>query len=521
MTALPARILKWVTIIIASCVLLLFLAGTTVSHYASRQLSEKLTSSGGSLGSLRVNIFTGSITLEKLSVEFRGDSVQSTKSGLTLPRAVFSNISAYNYLVHKRLQIGDVIITNADLIIDKNHHSNDSAWFDQLSLSGIVIERLLIKNATITVTNNTHLLWTANINATLDDIASVNTKDITELQNYTIEEVEVAIKNLVVRGENGLYKTQVKSIYLNTAAETLEVDSILLIPQHPKYKFARAAGKQTDRINTFIKKIQVNGFSPSRLHDSVFVASKVQISSAEVYSFRDKRMPFREKENKPLPMQALKKLNFAIEIDSIVVDKAKITYEEFPAEGFESGKVIFENVNAIFKNVNNRSYYNNSNIATLHATAALMGKGLLEAKFTLPLKDDMPYHAEGKISNLNLAWLNPALENLAFVQIESGRLNELAFSFDYNDRFSNGQVTVNYENLKVNGLKKQKSTVINDIKTFLINTVVKNDKDLNTPAERRTGKIAFERDRKRQVFNYWWKSLYSGIKRSFVDNGTK
>jgi hypothetical protein len=217
-------------------------------------------------------------------------------------------------------------------------------------------------------------------------------------------------------------------------------------------------------------------------------------------------MPFKETQHKPLPVAALKKLSFSVEVDTIKIKDSKITYEEFPEDGFQSGKIPFENLNATISNVNSRGYYNKSKYAKLEASAKLMGRGLIEASFLLPLEEDQPYNAKGKITNMSLHHLNPVLENLAFVSIEEGKLNALNFNFDYNDKVSNGTLIINYENLKMKGLKKQKETIENELKTFLLNTFLKSDKDKTVPTAKRTGEISFERDTKRQVFNFWWKS---------------
>jgi hypothetical protein len=146
-----------------------------------------------------------------------------------------------------------------------------------------------------------------------------------------------------------------------------------------------------------------------------------------------------------------------------------------------------------------------------------MNKALIKATFLLPIKKDLQYHAEGSVGGMSFFPLNPTLENLAFIRVESGKLNSMHFNFDYNDRSSNGKLTINYEDLKITGLKKEKSGGDNDLKTFLINTVIKNDKNQDMPPEKRTGAISFERDRKRQIFNFWWKSLFSGITASVLN----
>jgi hypothetical protein len=55
-----------------------------------------------------------------------------------------------------------------------------------------------------------------------------------------------------------------------------------------------------------------------------------------------------------------------------------------------------------------------------------------------------------------------------------------------------------------------------NLKTFIINTfVLKKNMDDRLPAEKRTGTVLFYRDTTRSTFNYWWKSLSSGLKSAF------
>jgi hypothetical protein len=193
---------------------------------------------------------------------------------------------------------------------------------------------------------------------------------------------------------------------------------------------------------------------------------------------------------------------------------AKITYEEFPEKGYHTGKVTFEKLNATVDHLSNRDYYPDYEQATLKATSYIMGKGLLKAEFSLPYGKSQVYNAKGSFSDFSLYRLNPILENLAFVSVTSGRLNQLTFNFDYTDRKSTGTVLVNYEDLKVNSLTKEKDPEKNEIKTLLVNTILKKNKNEKVDKEKRTGTIDFERDKRRAIFHYWWRSLLTGIKSS-------
>lgn len=122
---------------------------------------------------------------------------------------------------------------------------------------------------------------------------------------------------------------------------------------------------------------------------------------------------------------------------------------------------------------------------------------------------------------MDLTSLNPALGNLTRVEIKAGTLNDLKFNFSYNDYVSKGEVLINYSGLNLTVLKKEKVHEVNKILSAAINTVIKSDKDKSVDKSKRTGAIDIERDKKRFVFQFWWKSLLDGLQSTFTDNGKK
>ena len=508
--------------IVTACIL--FLGAGIFSHYAEQQIEERLKQIGCNVGSVNVNIFTQSISISDFDFNpsdsaNNGDSTNNTPLKAQLKNIAIKNVSLYSLLVNKKLEIKEILITDGSIRFSRKKSVKDdhNEQPKEIPINKIIIGRIVLKNLNTTLANDSLTQCSGLLNMTLNNIQSSDTTGIDNIRAYNIKDLESKITHLLYNSADGFYQTHIAAIYLASNHEKLIIDSLVLLPRYSKFKFSRVAGKQVDRLKTFIPRIEITGLQYDHFRDSTFLASKIAIISAEIFSFRDKRMPFKETENKPLPIAAIKQFDFGIEVDTLQIKNSKVTYEEFPPDGFKSGKIVFENLQATLVNVSNKAYQNKPHHATLEASAKIMGKGLIQASFTLPLDENKQYHAKGKISQMSLLHLNPALENLAFIKIESGRLNTLNFDFDYNDKSSNGTLTINYEDLKITGLKKEKSHDESDIKTFLINTIVKNDKDKNVPTEKRTGAIEFERDRKRQIFNFWWKSLLSGIKASVLN----
>ena len=510
---------KWVVIFFTGFASILFLGAGFFSHYASRRIEGRLNSIGAHVGSIDVNIFTRQISISSFDLGSPSDSSHGDDIQARLKNIVLEKISLYDLVVHKKVQINEILIADGTVRFNRKKKSgNHQPSSAEISIKKIFVDRLVLRNVDTTIANDSLILCSGNLNLIVNNVQSSDTSTVDDLNAYTIKDLESKIINLQFNTPNGFYQVKIAAVQVSSRNQQLQIDSLILVPKYPKYKFSRVADKQIDRINAFIPRIEITGLQYDHLRDSTFLGSKIKIFSAELLSFRDKRMPFKEKKNKPLPIAAIKQFDIGLEIDTIQIKDSKITYEEFPPDGFKSGEVVFENLEATLVNLSNKTVYQNkSRFATLEASAKIMGKGLIQATFSLPLDNDKQYHAKGKISQMSLHHLNPALENLAFIRVESGMLNNLNFDFDYNDRSSKGTLTINYEDLKITGLKKEKSPDESDIKTLLINTIVKNDKDKNMPIDKRTGAIEFERDRKRQIFNFWWKSLLSGIKGSVLN----
>jgi hypothetical protein len=222
-------------------------------------------------------------------------------------------------------------------------------------------------------------------------------------------------------------------------------------------------------------------------------------------------------DNIPLPMAMIGKIPFTVAIDSVHIRESAIFYEVFPEHGFQTGNVSFEKLEATLDHISNHSFYTTHTQATMAAHATLMKQGLIAASFSLPYDENQQYRATGTITHLPLPQLNPILENLAFIRIVSGKLNALNFDFSYNDLKSTGSVLVNYEDLKIQSLTKEQEPTTKEFKSFLINTLLRNTKDKNLPRQKRTGLISFERDRKKAVFNLWFRSILSGLEKSVID----
>ncbi|MDZ7691302.1 MAG: hypothetical protein U5K69_09260 [Balneolaceae bacterium] len=110
--------------------------------------------------------------------------------------------------------------------------------------------------------------------------------------------------------------------------------------------------------------------------------------------------------------------------------------------------------------------------------------------------------------------LNPAVEPMGFVRLSSGTINAMEFDMELDQAKASGKILLNYSDLKVELLEREqvKENEEKQLLSFLANTV--KIKRNNSEKPLREGEITFERDPHKSIFNYWWKSLLSGLKGS-------
>jgi len=149
----------------------------------------------------------------------------------------------------------------------------------------------------------------------------------------------------------------------------------------------------------------------------------------------------------------------------------------------------------------------------MDATTRVMDNGELDVSFQFPLNED--YHTiNGRLKQMNATDLNHALEPIASVRIESGNISTLRFEMRMGKTEAVGFLEVIYDDLKISVLDVETGdkNIRSRITSFLANHLkIKKDNVADDP---RMGTVSYQREPEKSFFNYWWKSLRTGLKTS-------
>lgn len=486
------------------------------------KIREKLLSAGFHVRSVSVSFLKRSVELDSV-VYTPPDTTIKNPHHLFIQKIKIGGIHIYSLLKKKEIIVNQVVVDhgyiqyNKNFKIKKDSSDTSSAGY---KINSIRVKYLSVTSLDASVMKDTLTESSIAINNFASTEINLSFKQDT---TYSIGSIEAHLENLT-QSTKGLHSFTVSKIDYISKDERLEVDSFRVIPKHNKSDFARIAKIQKTRLDIVIPKLIFEGIKQDRfISDSTLEITRITIPNPVVHAYRDKHYPFVRDWIMPLPIEGIRRLPFKLRIDSILIQGANIAYEEFSDKGLdESGTITFNKLDASFAGLTTEiDQPEKDAFCTLIADCKVMDNGSLHATFKLPLNSTVNYEANGNLRNMDLTSLNPTIGNLTRIEIKQGTLNDLHYNFSYNDNVSTGEVLINYSNLNLSALKKEKEREVNKVLSAVINTVVRSTKDKSMDQDKRIGEIDIERDKKRFVFQFWWKSLLDGLQSTFTDSGKK
>jgi hypothetical protein len=341
------------------------------------------------------------------------------------------------------------------------------------------------------------------------------------------DDISVRLQDYETPLPGGDYRIKVKEMGFSSAKKTAFVDSIYLLPNAGKYEFGLAKGHEVDRMDLAGKRLAFNGLDfPALLFDNRVRASSLYGEGIDLEVFRDKNLPDPEQVFKPMPQASLSRLQWVVDIDSISIIDASIAYEEHAEDALEAGRVELQALNIYGYDfcTDSARIFEENLVTRLYLYTYIMGTGLLTAEFNIPIGAENSVHTfRGTLDKMSLSDINPLLQNVAFVRIKSGTAKRIDFDIVANAEYAEGKMRFHYNNLEVSLLdrKTNKVGIEQRIISFVANTFLVNSDNPKFLFVKR-GKIYYERDEYKSIFNYWANTLLRGVISSIgINRSTK
>jgi len=330
---------------------------------------------------------------------------------------------------------------------------------------------------------------------------------------------QLSLGSLSFFTKDKLYNLNIEGVQLNNVTSSASIKSINVQPQFSEEQFARKIGHQQDRYDFVFNDILLEGINFKKLIND----NMLEINQASVQPilkiFNDRTAP-RDTSTKisKYPNQQLSSIRFPFYIKKLHVNNGYVAYKERSKKSLKAGTVFFSRINAMINNITNiKERVKANEILTLNATALFMGVGKLTTQWKLPMNTtDTMFNITGNLGQMNTVVLNSLVEPLAMVSVKKGNVKKLDFTIHGGNYRSTGNILFFYNDLNISVLKKDKDDQLrsNSIESLLANAAIKNKNPVL--GENRLGPIDCSRDTTKSFFNFLWKSVLSGVKKTVL-----
>lgn len=478
------------------------------------------------------------IAIKGLNIDEPAKSKQNKMANWFTLKSSTANIGGfdlYNYLVNKRILAASVILTGNQFNFQKNNDidkNNKTNFYDKIkeTISDITLKRIDIKDfmgkINIVEKGKTKTFTIPSAEIVFKNFI-INQNSINNKNRIAFsDDVNLTIKNFNQLSENGLYKIVFPEIEVNTLSEILIIDSLQLIPIYSQAEFGQKIGHQKTRFQLSSDRILLSGFNyPSFLNDNKIVAKVADIDNVKFSVYRDRNLPLGPPRTPKTLPTILKNLFEYYKIDSVYLANSSIHFEDKAPNARRTGKLWFEDVNITVTN------FTNDKISQMQKATKALAKTIVMGQSNATIMVDLPmyspsesYTLKGELNGMPMDAFNNILEPSAFLKVESGMLDKLAFEMEIGQKINTGTVTMFYDDFKISVLRKDAEEddrkQSSGLKSFIANAFL--IKKSNKPdGNFRIGESYYEKPDDKGFVYAWWRTLLSGIKPSIGLKGDK
>lgn len=463
--------------------------------------------------SLTANIFTAQASIK--NVQWTDPKTSHKPKKITFSQLEVSNFSFAKYVLSKEIEIGKIQLEKPQVTFYPP--GTDTLDLQQIakektSFKEVLIRDIEIKNGTFQYFKEDTTQSTLSFhipNLTMEDIRIDSTTLAQQSIPFQYGKYDLSANSFFYRMSD-LYDLEVKSVVATN--NHINLDSLYIKSPYSKYKFQSHIPHEKAWVNLGIPKIEVADSDWDLNQDTIaFSATNVKLTDADLYLYKDNRLadnPY----FKPLYSRLIRNLPVKLDVDSVDITNAIITFQMQTKKDPPPGNVYFREVNGRIANVTNIGMDKPKFPKTvISADARFMKESRIHLDWSFDIsnpRDD--FVVSGTLSRIEADGINYFIKPALNISAE-GAIDRLAFNFAGNNAIATGDMYIKYDALRINLLKKdgtKRSRWISAILNFILRN------RLNGPVEKKGLKV--KRVQTKSFWNYLWEMVKEGTLKTIM-----
>ncbi len=466
------------------------------------------------------------------------DSLDKADVAIMVPsvavrRLTVSGVDFLAALEEGKLLIKKISVKKPEILLYKFTGKASSSPYDRkkvslhdsvklVKLSGVYIYTISLKKCKLSIFNykkKKFTLTSQNIAIRLDGLQLEKSPYSDHYFYPALQDATLLAKNNTLQLGNNLYEIAFDKLFVDLKGDSLIFQGFHYRPLYSKAAFSKHIRFQKERFDLKAKQIAFSGadFYLFLTRGKIFIR-KIGIDDAFIDLYRDKRVPFNHNQRPLLPHQSIKRVKGKFDIDTVALQRVRFVYSEKMNERKVPLKVYFTQLSGYLSHITNVPALWRKNNMQVGLKGRFMGRAPLRLRFVFPLaaKSDTFYFNGAIYGPVPFAVFNPAIYPAAGLKFAGGTLDRIVFNGGANPIYAAGTMTMLYRNLNIQAMKKDAQTS-NKFMSWGINSLVrKNNPRKGEGKHPKQVAMFYERDMERGFGNFFWKTLYSGMKATMI-----
>jgi hypothetical protein len=264
---------------------------------------------------------------------------------------------------------------------------------------------------------------------------------------------------------------------------------------------------QSDYVTVRGKDVTLSGIRlPEPGGDSTYRVRDIVADGLSVTASRDKHIPFHHGIEKLMPTQLIGQLGWPVSIDAVVLRHDTVDYRERSVATGQWSTIPINDLHGVVTHLRSRD--NQGDTLCIEAGGTILGNRIHHFSYREVYGDSLsPFTAFFTAAPMDLTRFSEVSVPAAAVRVTSGRADTVYASWTGNKYAATGTMHFYYQGLTVRILNKdnlRKTGWLQRAETILVNVLLPD-------AKAKPASIYYERDREKFVFNYWVRTLTSGM----------
>ncbi|REG96099.1 hypothetical protein [Flavobacterium aquicola] len=424
-----------------------------------------------------------------------------------------TNFSIWSLLFDNIIKAKSITVDQPDVVLykkdknTKNIRKEVTEPFDKIiAVSNIYI--LKGKLAVTAVQDNETIISTQNITATIEDI--VLTDDILERPIPFLFDKYIVDCDSLYYKPNDFYT--IKAHEIRTANHTLHIKNFEYLPQYSRTEFVKKMQKERDIFTIKASSLDINSMDWG-FKDEVFFfkAKSLVLDGVNANIYRNK-IPKDDLTKKPLYNELLRSIKFPLQVDTLLVKRSKLVYEE--EIDFKKGpaKLTFDHFNLKAAHIKSGYGIKKTADVDININCRFMKDSQLKVHWTfnvLNLKDR--FTIKGTIQNFDIKAMYQFTKPYINASFD-GVFKSYSFNITGNDKNAHGYANLEYKDLDVTLYKKNDPDKKAKVKSAVANLILKNDSN----GRSKEAKIELDRIQEKSFYNFLWRSIAESLKKILI-----